>query len=67
MFRLSRVQLVTVVLIATGVAVAQSAVTGAIVGIRSAHQANGIAGAADVKLSAGDMLGIEQALTRQAA
>jgi aryl-alcohol dehydrogenase-like predicted oxidoreductase len=43
------------------------AVTGAIVGIRSAHQANGIAGAADVKLSAADMLGIEQALVRQAA
>src|ERR1700687_1538446 len=43
------------------------AVTGAIVGIRSAHQASGIAGAADVKLSAGDMLGIEQALAREAA
>jgi len=43
------------------------AVTGAIVGIRSAHQANGIAGAADIKLSAADMLGIEQELARQAA
>jgi aryl-alcohol dehydrogenase-like predicted oxidoreductase len=43
------------------------AVTGAIVGIRSAHQANGIAGAADIKLSAADILGIEQALARQAA
>jgi aryl-alcohol dehydrogenase-like predicted oxidoreductase len=43
------------------------AVTGAIVGIRSAHQANGIAGAADIKLSATDMLGIEQELARQAA
>jgi len=43
------------------------AVTGAIVGIRSAHQANGIAGAADIKLSAADMLGIEQELASQAA
>jgi aryl-alcohol dehydrogenase-like predicted oxidoreductase len=43
------------------------AVTGAIVGVRSAHQATGIAGAADVKLSADDMLEIEQGLTRQAA
>jgi aryl-alcohol dehydrogenase-like predicted oxidoreductase len=42
-------------------------VTGAIVGVRSAHQATGIAGAADVKLSADDMLEIEQGLTRQAA
>jgi aryl-alcohol dehydrogenase-like predicted oxidoreductase len=43
------------------------AVTGAIVGIRSAQQASGIAGAADVQLSADDMLDLEQALTRQAA
>ncbi len=43
------------------------AVTVAIVGIRSAHQVNGIAGAADIKLSAADMLGIEQELARQAA
>ncbi|MCU1234103.1 MAG: aldo/keto reductase [Candidatus Solibacter sp.] len=43
------------------------AVTGAIIGVRSAQQARGIAGAADVQLSADDMLEIEQALTRQAA
>jgi aryl-alcohol dehydrogenase-like predicted oxidoreductase len=43
------------------------AVTGAIVGIRSAEQARSIAGAADVKLSADDLLDLEQALTRQAA
>src|SRR5712671_3442524 len=43
------------------------AVTGAIVGVRSAHQAIGIAGAADLELSANDMSVIEQALTRQAA
>jgi len=43
------------------------AATGAIIGVRSAQQANGIAGAADLKLSANDILVIEQALTRQAA
>src|SRR6202158_4650122 len=43
------------------------AVTGAIVGVRSAQQASGISGAADVQLSADDMLEIEQALTRRAA
>jgi aryl-alcohol dehydrogenase-like predicted oxidoreductase len=43
------------------------AVTGAIVGVRSAQQVGGIAGAADVQLSANDMLEIEQGLTRQAA
>jgi len=43
------------------------AVTGAIIGVRSAQQVNGIADAADVKLSADDMLQIEQGLTRQAA
>jgi len=43
------------------------AVTGAIIGVRSAQQASGIAGAADVPLNASDMLDIEQALTRQAA
>jgi aryl-alcohol dehydrogenase-like predicted oxidoreductase len=43
------------------------AVTGAIIGVRSAQQARGIAGAADVQLSTDDMLDIEQALTRQAA
>ena len=43
------------------------AVTGAIIGVRSAQQASGIAGAADVQLSADDILDIEQALARQAA
>jgi aryl-alcohol dehydrogenase-like predicted oxidoreductase len=43
------------------------AVTGAIVGIRSAQQANSIAGAGDVQLTARDMSDIEQALTRKAA
>jgi len=44
-----------------------AAVTGAIVGVRSAQQVNGLAGAADMKLSANDMLEIEQGLTRRAA
>jgi len=43
------------------------AVTGAIIGIRSAQQVSGIAGAAAVKLSPNDILEIEQGLTRQAA
>jgi aryl-alcohol dehydrogenase-like predicted oxidoreductase len=43
------------------------AVTGAIIGVRSAQQARGIAGAADVQLSADDILDIERALARQAA
>jgi aryl-alcohol dehydrogenase-like predicted oxidoreductase len=43
------------------------AVTGAIIGVRSAQQARSIAGAAEVRLGADDMLDIEQALTRQAA
>ena len=43
------------------------AVTGAIVGVRSAQQVSGIAGAADIKLSAEDMLEIEQVLTLQTA
>jgi aryl-alcohol dehydrogenase-like predicted oxidoreductase len=43
------------------------AVTGAIIGIRSAQQANSIAGAGDVQLTARDMSDIEQALTRKAA
>jgi aryl-alcohol dehydrogenase-like predicted oxidoreductase len=43
------------------------AVTGAIIGVRSAQQVSGIAGAADVRLGADDMLEIEQALTQQAA
>jgi aryl-alcohol dehydrogenase-like predicted oxidoreductase len=42
-------------------------VTGAIVGVRSAQQVSGIAGAADTKLSAEDMLEIEQVLTLQTA
>ncbi len=44
-----------------------AAVTGAIVGVRSAQQVNGLAGAADMKLSANDMLEIEQGLTPRAA
>ena len=43
------------------------AVTGAIIGIRSAKQASGIAGAADLRLSADDMWELEHALTQQAA
>ena len=43
------------------------AVTGAIVGVRSAQQASAIAGAADVQLSADDMSDLEQALAPQAA
>ena len=42
-------------------------VTGAIVGVRSAQQVSGIAGAADVRLSAEDMLEIEQVLTLETA
>src|ERR1039458_3344533 len=41
------------------------AVTGAIVGVRSAQQVSGIAGAADVKLGADDVVEIEQRLMRQ--
>jgi len=43
------------------------AVTGAIVGVRSAQQVSGIAGAADVELSPNDIFEIEQGLTRRAA
>jgi aryl-alcohol dehydrogenase-like predicted oxidoreductase len=43
------------------------AVTGAIVGIRSPQQANGVAGAADLRLSTDDILNIGHAQTRQAA
>ena len=43
------------------------AVTGAIIGIRSAQQARGVARAADIRLSADDMWVLEQALTLQAA
>jgi aryl-alcohol dehydrogenase-like predicted oxidoreductase len=44
-----------------------SAVTGAIIGVRSTQQVSGIAGAADVRLSPNDILEIEQGLTRRAA
>ena len=43
------------------------AVTGAIIGVRSAQQVSGIAGAADLKLGPNDILEIEQGLTRRAA
>jgi aryl-alcohol dehydrogenase-like predicted oxidoreductase len=43
------------------------AVTGAIVGVRSPQQVSGIAGAPGIKLSAEDMLEIEQVLTLQTA
>ncbi len=43
------------------------AVTAAIVGVRSAQQVNGIAGAAEVKLNADDIREIQQALTLQPA
>jgi aryl-alcohol dehydrogenase-like predicted oxidoreductase len=43
------------------------AVTGAIVGVRSARQAIGIAGAANIQLDNDDMSEIEHALARQAA
>jgi aryl-alcohol dehydrogenase-like predicted oxidoreductase len=43
------------------------AVTGAIVGVRSAQQANGIAGAADIQLSAEDVREMERGLTARAA
>jgi aryl-alcohol dehydrogenase-like predicted oxidoreductase len=43
------------------------AVTGAIVGVRSAQQVNGIVGATDVRLNAEDVLEIEQGLTLQPA
>jgi aryl-alcohol dehydrogenase-like predicted oxidoreductase len=43
------------------------AVTGAIVGVRSAQQARDIAGASDISLSIGDVLDIERSLSLQAA
>jgi aryl-alcohol dehydrogenase-like predicted oxidoreductase len=43
------------------------AVTGAIIGVRNAEQVSGIAGAAEVNLSAEDVLEIKHVLTRQAA
>jgi aryl-alcohol dehydrogenase-like predicted oxidoreductase len=43
------------------------AVTGAIVGIRSAQQAQGIAGAADLELTDAEILEIEDRLVLQAA
>ena len=42
-------------------------VTAAIVGVRSAQQVSGIAGAADVRLNADDLLKVEQVLTLQPA
>jgi aryl-alcohol dehydrogenase-like predicted oxidoreductase len=53
--------------IAIAWALRNPAVTGAIVGVRSAEQASGIAGAANVQLTASDMLDIEQVLPPQAA
>jgi aryl-alcohol dehydrogenase-like predicted oxidoreductase len=53
--------------VAIGWTLRSPAVTGAIIGVRSAHQVSGIAGAADVKLSPNDILEIEQGLTRRAA
>jgi aryl-alcohol dehydrogenase-like predicted oxidoreductase len=53
--------------IAIGWTLRNPAVTGAIVGVRSAQQAIGIAGAADIKLDSNDMSDIESVLTRQAA
>jgi aryl-alcohol dehydrogenase-like predicted oxidoreductase len=44
-----------------------AAVTGAIVGVRSAQQVSGVARAADLELSADDMLQIEQGLKVKAA
>jgi aryl-alcohol dehydrogenase-like predicted oxidoreductase len=43
------------------------AVTGAIVGVRSAQQARDIAGAGDIQLDVNDVLDIERSVTRQAA
>jgi aryl-alcohol dehydrogenase-like predicted oxidoreductase len=43
------------------------AVTGAIIGVRSAQQAKGVAGAASIRLSADNVRELEQALTLQAA
>jgi aryl-alcohol dehydrogenase-like predicted oxidoreductase len=43
------------------------AVTGAIVGVRSAEQVSGIAGAADIQLSVRDVQEIERGLTARAA
>jgi aryl-alcohol dehydrogenase-like predicted oxidoreductase len=53
--------------VAIGWTLRNPAVTGAIVGVRSAKQVSGIAGAADLELTADDMLDIEQGLTRKAA
>lgn len=43
------------------------AVTGAIVGVRSPQQVNGIAGAAEIQLSEEDMIALEHGLTPQSA
>jgi aryl-alcohol dehydrogenase-like predicted oxidoreductase len=53
--------------IAIGWTLRNPAVTGAIVGVRSAQQAIGIASAADIKLDSNDMSDIGRVLTRQAA
>jgi aryl-alcohol dehydrogenase-like predicted oxidoreductase len=43
------------------------AVTGAIVGVRTAQQVDGVIGAAGVDLDTNDLLEIEQAMALQAA
>jgi aryl-alcohol dehydrogenase-like predicted oxidoreductase len=43
------------------------AVTGAIVGVRSAQQVDGAIGAAEIQLNSNDLLEIEQAMALQAA
>ena len=53
--------------IAIAWALRNPAVTGAIVGVRSAQQVNGIAGAAEVRLNAEEMREIQQALILQPA
>jgi aryl-alcohol dehydrogenase-like predicted oxidoreductase len=53
--------------IATAWTLRNPAVTGAIIGVRSAQQVSGIAGAADVPLTSQDMMDIAQAPTPQAA
>jgi len=43
------------------------AVTGAIVGVRSAQQVDGVIGAAEIQLNSNDLLEIEQVMSLQAA
>jgi len=45
----------------------RSAVTGAIVGVRSAQQVDGAIGAAGIELNSNDLLEIEQTMGLQAA